>query len=158
MLVVMKAHASEEDVRSVCERIQKLGYRAHAIPGAQRTAIGITGSQGEVEIATLEEMPGVAEVIKVSKPYKLVSRDVKDTNTVIRFPNSDATIGGTEIAVMAGPCGVETREQAFAVATARGPEPALEPQGPPDDRGLLPAAPHFIGREEDLRWALGAVH
>ena len=116
MLVVMKAHASEEDVRLVCERIQKLGYRAHAIPGAQRTAIGITGNQGEVEIATLEEMPGVAEVIKVSKPYKLVSRDVKDTNTVIRFPNSDATIGGNEIAVMAGPCGIETREQAFAVA------------------------------------------
>ncbi len=116
MLVVMKAHASEEDVRLVCERIQKLGYRAHAIPGAQRTAIGITGNQGEVEIATLEEMPGVAEVIKVSKPYKLVSRDVKDVNTVIRFPNSDATIGGNEIAVMAGPCGIETREQAFAVA------------------------------------------
>ena len=118
MLVVMKAHASEEDVRLVCERIQKLGYRAHAIPGAQRTAIGITGNQGEVEIATLEEMPGVAEVIKVSKPYKLVSRDVKDTNTVIRFPNSDATIGGNEIAVMAGPCGIETREQAFAVGRA----------------------------------------
>jgi len=116
MLVVMKAHASEEDVRLVCERIQKLGYRTHAIPGAQRTAIGITGNQGEVEIATLEEMPGVAEVIKVSKPYKLVSRDVKDTNTVICFPNSDATIGGNEIAVMAGPCGIETREQAFAVA------------------------------------------
>jgi 3-deoxy-7-phosphoheptulonate synthase len=116
MLVVMKAHASEEDVRLVCERIQKLGYRAHAIPGAQRTAIGITGNQGEVEIATLEEMPGVAEVIKVSKPYKLVSRDVKDTNTIIRFPNSDATIGGNEIAVMAGPCGIESREQAFAVA------------------------------------------
>ncbi len=86
MLVVMKAHATEEQVRGVCEKIEKLGYRAHAMPGAQRTAIGITGNKGEVEQGTLEEMPGVQEVIKVSKPYKLVSRDVKEDNTVIRFP------------------------------------------------------------------------
>ena len=116
MLVVMKAHASEDQVRAVCDRIQKLGYRAHSIPGAQRTAIGVTGNQGEVEIGTLEEMPGVAEIIRVSKPYKLVSRDVKDTNTIIHFPNSEATIGGHEIAVIAGPCGVESHDQAFAVA------------------------------------------
>ena len=115
MLVVMQAHATDEQVRSVCERIEKAGFRAHAIPGAQRTAIGITGNQGLVEIG-LDDMPGVQEVIRVSKPYKLVSRDVKDTNTVIRFPNSDATIGGRELAVIAGPCSIESREQAFAVA------------------------------------------
>jgi 3-deoxy-7-phosphoheptulonate synthase len=111
----MQAHATDEQVRSVCERIEKAGFRAHAIPGAQRTAIGITGNQGLVEIG-LDDMPGVQEVIRVSKPYKLVSRDVKDTNTVIRFPNSDATIGGPELAVIAGPCSIESREQAFAVA------------------------------------------
>ena len=115
MLVVMQAHATDEQVRSVCERIEKAGFRAHAIPGAQRTAIGITGNQGLVEIG-LDDMPGVQEVIRVSKPYKLVSRDVKDTNTIIRFPNSDATIGGRELAVIAGPCSIESREQAFAVA------------------------------------------
>jgi 3-deoxy-7-phosphoheptulonate synthase len=115
MLVVMKAHATESDISSVCERIEKAGFRAHAIPGAQRTAIGITGNQGAVELG-LEEMAGVAEVIRVSKPYKLVSRDIKDSNTVIRFPRSDAAIGGQELAVVGGPCSIESREQAFAVA------------------------------------------
>src|SRR5512137_3008330 len=116
MLVVMQAHATEDQVRAVCQKIEALGYRAHAIPGAQRTAIGITGNQGEVEPGSLEEMPGVGEVIRVTKPYKLVSRDIKQENTVIRFPGSDATIGGRELAVIAGPCAVESREQCFAVA------------------------------------------
>ena len=116
MLVVMKAQATEEQVRAVCEKVEALGYRAHAIPGAQRTAIGITGNRGTVEAPTLEEMPGVQEVIPVSKPYKLVSRDVKAENTVVRFPGSEATIGGRELAMIAGPCAVESREQAMAVA------------------------------------------
>src|SRR3979490_341274 len=116
MLVVMQAHATEEQVRAVCEKIEKLGYRPHAMPGAQRTAIGITGNKGEVEQGTLEEMPGVQEVIKVSKPYKLVSRDIKQDNTIIRFPGTAATIGGPGLAIVAGPCAIESREQAFAVA------------------------------------------
>ena len=115
MLVVMQAHATEEQVRAVCAKIEAAGLRAHAIPGAERTAVGITGNRGEVEIG-LEEMPGVAEVIRVTKPYKLVSRDVKQDNTIIRFPNSAATIGGPELAIIAGPCAVESREQTFAVA------------------------------------------
>jgi 3-deoxy-7-phosphoheptulonate synthase len=114
MLVVMQAHASEEQVRAVCEKIEAAGYRAHAIPGAERTAIGITGNRGEVELG-VEEMPGVAEVIRVTKPYKLVSRDVKQENTVVSFNNS-ATIGGPELAIIAGPCAVESREQTFAIA------------------------------------------
>src|SRR5437899_12558206 len=114
MLVVMQANATEEQVRAVCQKIEKLGYRAHSIPGAQRTAIGITGNQGEVEQGSLEEMPGVQEVIRVSKPYKLVSRDVKPDNSVIRFPGSPVTIGGADLAIMACPCGIESREQAFA--------------------------------------------
>ena len=115
MLVVMKAQATEEQVRAVCQKIEKLGYRAHPMPGATRTAIGITGNKGEVEQGTLEEMPGVQEVIQVSKPYKLVSRDVKEENTVIRFPGTAATIGGTGLAIVAGPCAIESRDQAFAV-------------------------------------------
>ncbi len=115
MLVVMNSHATEEQVRAVCKRIESMGYRAHSIPGAQRTAIGITGNEGVVEIGTLEEMPGVGEVIRVSKPYKLVSRDIKPENSVITFP-SGATIGGPEVAVIAGPCAIENREQAFATA------------------------------------------
>jgi len=110
----MQAHATEEQVRAVCEKIDAAGYRAHAIPGAERTAIGITGNRGEVELG-VEDMPGVAEVIRVTKPYKLVSRDVKQDNTVVRFSNS-ASIGGPELAVIAGPCAVESREQTFAIA------------------------------------------
>ena len=116
MLIVMKAHATEEDVRRICERIESLGYRAHSMPGAQRTAIGITGNQTELDPGTFDELPGVQEVIKVSKPYKLVSRDLKEDDTIVRFVNSDATIGGDEVAVMAGPCAVESREQALATA------------------------------------------
>src|SRR5271154_5135586 len=125
MLVVMRAQATKEQVRAVCQKIEALGYRAHSMPGAQRTAIGITGNKGEVEAGSLEEMPGVQEVIRVSKPYKLVSRDTKPDNTVIKFPNSfsksrasqpSVTIGGSDLVVMAGPCGIETREQAFTIA------------------------------------------
>ncbi len=118
MLVVMQAQATEEQVRAVCKKIEAHGLRPHSIPGAQRTAIGITGNQGLVEIG-LEEMPGVQEVIQVSKPYKLVSRDVKQDNTVIRFSTpkgGEISIGGTELAIIAGPCSVESREQAFAIA------------------------------------------
>ncbi len=115
MLIVMDAHATPEQVRAVCERIESVGLRAHALPGAQRTAIGITGNQGIVEIG-LEDMPGVQEVIRVSKPYKLVSRDVKAENTVISFPGFEATIGGQELGVIAGPCAIESREQAFTIA------------------------------------------
>jgi len=120
MLVVMRAQATEEQVRAVCQKIEALGYRAHSIPGAQRTAIGITGNKGEVDAGALEDLPGVQEVIRVSKPYKLVSRDIKPDNTILRFqaPNSPAevTIGGTDLVIMAGPCGIESREQAFATA------------------------------------------
>src|SRR5258707_9122390 len=116
MLVVMKAHASEEQVRAVCERIESLGYRAHPIPGAQRTAIGITGNKGALEPGTLDEMSGVQEVIQVSKPYKLVSRDAKEEDTVVRFAGCDGSFGDRDLGIVAGPCSIESREQAFAVA------------------------------------------
>src|SRR5277367_2349199 len=116
MLVVMKAQATPEEIQAVCEHIEHLGFRPHPLPGAQRTAIGITGNQGEIDRGNIEELSGVAEVIRVSKPYKLVSRDVKEEDTVIRFPGTNATIGGRDLAVIAGPCSIESREQAFAVA------------------------------------------
>ncbi|HUH62515.1 MAG TPA: 3-deoxy-7-phosphoheptulonate synthase [Terracidiphilus sp.] len=116
MLVVMKAQATPEEIQAVCDYIEALGYRAHPMPGAQRTAIGITGNQGEAERGSLEELSGVSEVIRVSKAYKLASRDVKEDDTVIRFAGTDAAIGGRALAVVAGPCSVESREQAFAIA------------------------------------------
>ncbi|MBB6144876.1 3-deoxy-7-phosphoheptulonate synthase [Silvibacterium bohemicum] len=116
MLVVMKAQATPEEVQAVCDHITQLGFRAHPMPGAQRTAVGITGNQGQIDQGNLEELSGVAEVIAVSKPYKLVSRDLKEEDTVITFPGTNATIGGRDLAVIAGPCSIETREQAFAAA------------------------------------------
>src|SRR5262245_19023870 len=116
MLVVIKAHATEDEVRAVCERIESLGYRAHAIPGAGRTAIGVTGNQGAMEQGTLGEMPGVQEVIAVTKPYKLVSLDTKEEDTIVDFPGSDGSFGGHDLAIIAGPCSIESRQQAFAIA------------------------------------------
>ena len=116
MLVVMKAQATPEQVEAVCAAIEALGFRAHPMPGAGRTAIGITGNKDAVERGNLEALPGVAEVIRVTKAYKLASRDVKEHDTVVRFAGTDAAIGGRELAVVAGPCSIESREQAFAIA------------------------------------------
>jgi 3-deoxy-7-phosphoheptulonate synthase len=112
----MKTQATPEQVKAVCDHIEQLGLRAHPLPGAQRTAIGITGNKGEVDRGNLEALAGVAEVIRVSKPYKLASRDVKEEDTIIQFEGTDATIGGHNLAVVAGPCSVESREQAFEIA------------------------------------------
>ena len=118
MLVVMQSQATDEQIRAVCERVESLGYKAHPIPGSGRTAIGITGNTGTVDIASVESMPGVVECIPVSKPYKLVSRDVKEENTVVRIPTpaGEVTFGGTDVAMVAGPCAIESRRQAFQIA------------------------------------------
>ena len=120
MLIVMKPQATEEQVRGVCAKIEAMGYRAHAMPGAQRTAIGITGNQGALEAAEFEILPGVAEAIRVSKPYKLVSREVKSEDSLIRVGTGESvvTFGGRELQIIAGPCAIESREQAFAAAGA----------------------------------------
>ncbi len=114
MLIVMKAGAAEQEVAAVVKVIEHLGYRPHVMPGATRTAIGITGNQGAVDPARFENMAGVAEAIRVSKPYKLITLDLRPDKTVVKV--GDATIGGDELAVIAGPCAIESREQAFAVA------------------------------------------
>jgi 3-deoxy-7-phosphoheptulonate synthase len=118
MLVVMQSHATEEQVRAVCERIESMGYRAHPMPGAGRTAIGITGNQGAIETGSLDSMPGVIECIPVSKPYKLVSRDLKPENSIVRVPtpSGDVSFGSKAVGIVAGPCAVESREQTFTIA------------------------------------------
>ena len=116
MLVVMRAHASDAEIAAVCERIQDLGFRPHVMPGAERTAIGITGNHGPVPSAEFESLAGVAEAIPVSKPYKLVSREVKPDNTVVEIRG--VSVGGAELALCAGPCSVESREQILAAARA----------------------------------------
>ena len=114
MLIVMKADATPADIERVEEVIEKLGFRPHTMPGAGRTAIGITGNRGSVDPTHFENLSGVAEAIRVTKPYKLISKDLRPEKSVIKVGN--ATIGGDELAVIAGPCAVETVEQVFSVA------------------------------------------
>jgi 3-deoxy-7-phosphoheptulonate synthase len=118
MLVVMQSHATEEQVRAVCQRIESLGLKAHPIPGAARTAIGITGNDGAIDLGVLESLPGVIECIPVSKPYKLVSRDAKEEDTILRIPTprGDVLVGGGNVAMVAGPCAVESEAQCMAIA------------------------------------------
>src|ERR1019366_4817264 len=114
MLVVMKPQATEDDILRVCDKITSLGYRAHPMPGAQRTAIGITGNPGPLEPEQFEILPGVAEAIRVSRAYKLVSREMKSEDSLIHVgpPGAGVTIGGKELAIIAGPCAIESRQQA----------------------------------------------
>ncbi len=114
MLVVMKPQATPAEVEAVVERVRSLGLTPHAIPGAQRTAIGITGNPGPLDPGLFSGMPGVADAIRVSQPFKLVSRETKAEDTVIDV--GGRTIGGRAIAVMAGPCSVESRDQILEAA------------------------------------------
>jgi 3-deoxy-7-phosphoheptulonate synthase len=112
----MKPSATTRDVDAVLKIIEAIGLRAHPMPGATRTAIGITGNQGPVDGRRFENLTGVAEVIRVSKPYKLITLDLRPEKTIVQIDG--ATIGGSELAIIAGPCAIESREQAFAVAHA----------------------------------------
>src|SRR5438445_3481454 len=116
MLIVMKADATDAQIAHVCEVVSEVGFKPHPMPGATRTAIGVTGNQGAVDPTRFENLPGVAEAIRVSKPYKLVTLDLRREKAVVRC--GDATIGGDELAIIAGPCAIESHAQAFAVAEA----------------------------------------
>jgi 3-deoxy-7-phosphoheptulonate synthase len=112
----MKADATDGQVKAVLRVIEELGFRGHPMPGTSRTAIGITGNQGAVDPSHFENLPGVSEAVRVSKPYKLVTLDLRSDKTVVQV--GDATIGGEELAIIAGPCAIESRDQAFVVAEA----------------------------------------
>ena len=116
MLIVMKHDATDSQVEAVLRVIEELGFKGHPMPGATRTAIGITGNQGAVDPSHFENLAGVAEAIRVSKPYKLITLDLRPEKTIVRV--GDATIGGDELAIIAGPCAIESRAQAFAIAEA----------------------------------------
>src|SRR5664280_842396 len=106
--------ATGEDVGRVVAAAERLGLKAHPIPGAQRTAVGITGNKGTVGPGAFESLPGVLEVIRVSHPYKLVSREFHPEDTIVSV--GGVPVGGTRIVVIAGPCAVETREQTLTIA------------------------------------------
>src|SRR5437762_2120324 len=115
MLVVMDAGARPEQIEAVVRHIERMGLKAHPIPGANRTAIGITGQQQRAaDPEVLENFPGVKEVIRVSHAYKLVSREAKPDDTIVRVGGVD--VGGNGIVVIGGPCAVESLEQSRAIA------------------------------------------
>src|SRR5215831_1822377 len=116
MLILMRADASDADIQAVCARIRELGFTPHQIPGRTRVAIGITGNQGAIDPDLFVRSPGIAEAVPVSRPWKLVSREVKPDDTVITVP--PASFGGGAFAVMAGPCAVESRDQLLTAAHA----------------------------------------
>ena len=116
MLIVMKPSATAREIDAVVEVVQAIGLRAHPLPGPTRTAIGITGNDGVIDSRRFDDLPGVAEVIRVTKPYKLITLDLRPEKTIVQV--GDAAIGDGELAIIAGPCAIENREQAFAVAEA----------------------------------------
>ena len=117
MLIVMRHGAAEEDIRRVAATIEEMGYQARPMPGKQRTTVGLVGNDGRVDGSRLAALPGVQEIIHVTKPYKQVSREWKAESTVIRLPGGLA-VGGDEVVIMAGPCSVESEQQILAAARA----------------------------------------
>jgi 3-deoxy-7-phosphoheptulonate synthase len=117
MLVVMQNHATQEQIDRVVKTIEEMGYSARPMPGETRTTVGLVGNDGRVDSSRVEGLPGVAEVIHVSKPYKQVSREWKAENTVVTIAPG-VSFGGGEIVIIAGPCSVESEEQIIAAARA----------------------------------------
>ncbi len=114
MLIVMRADASQSEIDKVLEVIDSLGYRGQALAGENRTAIGVTGNKRSIDPAHFENLPGVAQAIRVTQSYKLIHRNQRDSRSIIKVGN--ASVGGDELAIIAGPCALESREQVFAAA------------------------------------------
>ncbi|PLX90157.1 MAG: 3-deoxy-7-phosphoheptulonate synthase [Desulfuromonas sp.] len=115
MLIVMHHSASQKEVDAVIEAVKTMGLRAEPIPGSLRTAIGVLGNQGYVDDTTIRELPGVREVIHVSKPYKLVSRDFHPEDTVVDVAGVKFGTGHPPV-IIAGPCSIESEDQMLAAA------------------------------------------
>jgi 3-deoxy-7-phosphoheptulonate synthase len=115
MIVAMQERASEEEIQAVVERMTEIGFNVHRTTGAVQTILAGVGTPGAFEHADFEVLAGVAEVIRISSPYKLAGRSFRPEGTIVHFPNG-VSIGGNQVVVMAGPCSVESREQIFASA------------------------------------------
>ncbi|HEY3746655.1 MAG TPA: 3-deoxy-7-phosphoheptulonate synthase [Gemmatimonadaceae bacterium] len=115
MLVVMQHDATAKDVDRVVSIIKEMGYEARPMPGAQRTAVGLVGNDGRVDASRIEALPGVAQIIHVTQPYKQVSREWRNENTVVTIAPG-VTVGGDNVIVIGGPCSVESEEQILSAA------------------------------------------
>jgi 3-deoxy-7-phosphoheptulonate synthase len=117
MLIVMRHGALEEEIRQVVTTIEEMGYQARPMPGKQRVSIGLVGNDGRVDGSRLAALPGVQEIIHVTKPYKQVSREWKPESTIVAL-GGGLSVGGDEVVVMAGPCSVESERQILDAARA----------------------------------------
>src|SRR6059058_4241883 len=115
MLVVMKHGATTAEIDAVVAAIEEMGYEARPMPGAQRTAVGLVGNDGRVDASRIEALPGVAQIIHVTQPYKQVSREWRSENTIIELAPG-VTVGGDSVVVIGGPCSVESEEQILSAA------------------------------------------
>ncbi len=115
MIVAMQDRATEEEIQAVVERMMEIGFNVHRTTGAVQTILAGVGTPGAFDHKEFEVFAGVAEVIRISSPYKLAGRSFRPEGTIVRFPNG-VSVGGDEVVVMAGPCSVESREQIFACA------------------------------------------
>src|SRR3954452_13930261 len=114
MLVVMHSHATPEQIEHALDAVRRMNLTPHPLPGATRTAIGITGNIGAVDPRTLEVLPGVMELIRVTKPYKLASREMHEADTFVRLPQT--VIGPETFTLIAGPCSVENEDMILRTA------------------------------------------
>src|SRR5919108_2951784 len=117
MLVVMQHDATQEQIDRVIEVIEEMGYQGRPMPGAQRTTVGLIGNDGRVDGSRIEALPGVAEIIHVTKPYKQVSREWRQQNTEVTIAPG-VSFGGQGVQVIAGPCSVESEHQIVTAARA----------------------------------------
>ncbi len=115
MLIVMNASAGKGEIDNVVRIVESLGFCAHVMPGANRAAIGITGNQSAVDLSHFENLPGVSEAIRVTKPYKLITLDLRPDRTIVDLGDG-AKIGDGSLSIIAGPCAIENSKQAFAIA------------------------------------------
>ena len=114
MLILMRTDATRNDIERVVKKIKLLGFTGHEIPGETRVAIGVTGNKSRLDPELFESMQGVAEAVPVTKPYKLAARETRQERSVVQVDGE--TIGGRELALIAGPCSVETWDQLLETA------------------------------------------
>ncbi len=116
MLIVMRRDAAEEHVKKVIQMLEENGYKARSIPGGERVSIAVLYNKAPVDAAWVQEMPGVKEAIAVTRPFKLVSRETKAEDTVVKVGH--VAVGGEKMTVIAGPCAIEDESQALTIAEA----------------------------------------
>jgi 3-deoxy-7-phosphoheptulonate synthase len=116
MLVVMSSHATQEQIDQVLAAIQRMKLQPHPMPGPTRTAIGITGNNTAIDARSLEVLPGVEDLVRVTKPYKLASREMHAADTYVQIPHTKTTIGPGTFTIIAGPCSVENEDMILRTA------------------------------------------